>query len=242
MEADTYIAGSQAIELLHQVVREQTLVRMGLIASPVSGLTLITSVQDTASPPVCLVDALEGLPAALETSERPVFAFEFTGAEGMLYRFEVQGGHMTAEGLWLPVPGRITRVQRRKDFRLTVLPGTRILYETPTAHGIIKVIDISLGGSLGAIVRLRATGRTGSFLKEGGVLKDLHLEIPVENTTRNIRIGKASIRRIEQPAGSVRPRCALSFLEIQPDQKKRLVETVYALQRIYLQNRRRSQN
>ena len=240
MAPDDYLEGAAVLKIFNRVVQQRILVRMAMADHPVGGLTLISSVRDTASPPMYLVDALGGLEEALVSTERPTFSFEFTDPEGMLYRFQVKGGWLAAEGLWLPVPERVARIQRRKDFRLTVLPGTRILYDTQTAHGVIKVIDISLGGSLGALVRLRATGRTGTFLKEGGVLENLHLEIPIEETTRNVRIGKARIRRIIQPTGSVRPRCALEFLQIDADQKKLLVETVYALQRIYLQNRRRN--
>ena len=62
-----------------------------------------------------------------------------------------------------------------------------------------------MGGSLGALVRIRADGRAGDFFKVGGILTDLHLEIPLGAQSQRVRIEKASIRRIEKPPDAAPP-------------------------------------
>lgn len=239
MNSEEIIQGPQVLTVLRTVCRKRTLVRMNLANPPASVLTLLVEVRNAAAPPLFLVDVMEEMTTALAEAASNAVDFEFTGAEGVLYRFRTRGGQLASEGLWLPVPETMERIQRRKDFRLTVLPGTRILYETDTARGTIRVIDISLGGSLGTLIRLRADSRAGNLFREGGELSNLHLEIPVGEEVRHVRIRKARIRRVHQAPGAVRPRCGLAFEEIAPDQKKALIEAVYTLQRTYLKNRRR---
>jgi hypothetical protein len=224
--------------LFRQLKKEKTLVRMSLAGHELSGLTLVNDVRASPSPPQFLVDTVKGLAEALWAAETYRFAFEFTGAEGALFRFGTSGGRPVPNGIWVPFPENIERIQRRKDFRLSVLPGTRILYQTDAVRGAIKLIDISVGGGFGVMVRLKAGGAAGDFLREGGVISNLVLEIPLGNETRTVRIRSARIRRLIKRPDDVRPRCALQYLEIDGDQKRILVNAVYDLQRVYLQIRR----
>ena len=64
-------------------------------------LTLINDVG-TASPPLFLVDVIEGLHEAMEGDDQAFFSFEFTGKEGVLYRFGRPGRPTGRRGALAP--------------------------------------------------------------------------------------------------------------------------------------------
>jgi c-di-GMP-binding flagellar brake protein YcgR len=127
-------------------------------------------------------------------------------------------------------------VQRRRDFRIHAPRGTMLKCRQPVAAFTMQVLDISLGGMLGAHGHIGKTSREAPF-ETGQPLEQLLLYFPGDRPEAAIRIKSARIIREEDGTDPACYRYGIEFTEVTTRQRKRLLDRIYYYQRQFLRQR-----
>ena len=147
------------------------------------------------------------------------------------------GGQILQDEIRIPFPKSIQRHQRRKHFRLEAPDGATLAFNLQTSVCKEKVIDISLGGAMIALVYPRDDGPDGRPFGIGDVLQDVELVFPSETGDYRIEIKKVLVVRIEDGTSGPQKYCGLQFIEVEKDQIQTLTEFIYNYQRRFLRKR-----
>jgi c-di-GMP-binding flagellar brake protein YcgR len=100
------------------------------------------------------------------------------------------------------------------------------------------LINISIDGALGALIKHNFKGLKGSLLAENQFIAGGSIIVPGNGVPPQPIIMKQSeIRRIEHQKEKNIYRCAVQFIEMDPAEKKKLTQTVYHLQLEFLKKR-----
>jgi len=179
----------------------------------------------------------DGFAEAVAGSDAWSIDYEFTGTDGIPYMFSSTGGEVYRDQLSIPFPHHLTRKQRRKYFRLEAPNGTTVEFNFDQSECREKVVDVSVGGALIALVCFEDVNRKDSPFKVGDVIEDVELSFPLESSETRIRIKKATVVRFDRGRSKARTCCGLEFTEVDPSQVKALTEFIYMYQRNYLRRR-----
>ncbi|MGD8724280.1 MAG: PilZ domain-containing protein, partial [Desulfobacterales bacterium] len=115
--------------------------------------------------------------------------------------------------------------------------GTCIHFSKDGNRLELEVMNISIGGSLAAWAQTRTDMPENSPLAVAQRLEDVALLFPAEVMREPIHIRSLEIKRIEQKPPANRYELGLEFCEISDNEKKRLTDLIYELQRQYLRHR-----
>jgi c-di-GMP-binding flagellar brake protein YcgR len=130
------------------------------------------------------------------------------------------------------------RYQRRKLYRLEAPPGTRFYFQFNGTLYELLVINMSLGGSLGALVRLNKTMETQLEAYSPKTLENVNLEFPLNGGDSKVNIKQCRIIRREKNPLTQKYEMALEFKEITETEEKKFTEIFYNLQRNFLRKRK----
>ena len=75
--------------------------------------------------------------------------FNFNGPDQLEHIFSTRGGELVEQGLKVPFPEHVERLQRRRNFRVDALTGTRMHFTLKKINGELDLINISQGGAYG---------------------------------------------------------------------------------------------
>ena len=100
-----------------------------------------------------------------------------------------------------------------------------------------KVVDVSVGGALIALVCYEEAIGSGFPFTVGDLLKDVELTIPSKPQNQTVRIRKAKVIRFDNGAPTAKTCCGLEFIEIEQEHLKALTDFIYTHQRRFLRNR-----
>jgi hypothetical protein len=231
------IRGTKMIELFRHLAASKTIISMLIVGSGFERLTCVTDVKEDGKQTQIVVDLPSGFKEVAENQKSLKLNFNFNGPDNLEYLFAIQGGNYTDNGLRLSLPDYVERLQRRKDFRMQVPIGTQMHFQIKQLQGTVDLINISLGGAFG---ELRAKSRTLSnspvFKLQQPVFK-IRLVFPGQDFKKEqaVSIQKAEVVRIEK--GEKKHRYAFKFKYMSNDEKQKLTEHIYRIQREYLQRR-----
>jgi len=233
------IDGKQREGLFRQLMRANTLITMRIRG--VEGyqrLTMITDIRKTKAGSTFSIDPPSQFNEKVADLPEWKIHFKFTGPDKIEYSFSTRGGQIADRDIWLPFPEAIERIQRRKHFRIDTPPGTQIRLSVKRASRLADILNLSQGGLLCVLVRLKKEIRTEPLLRVGDTLNDITLTCPNEEGPEDeIPIKTAVVRRVEADPNHYRHRYAMEFHDMTFSEQGDLTKVIYRLQREFLRKR-----
>ena len=233
------IEGRRIFELFEYLLKKRVIVSIHIVGTDFEKLTCAIALKEDITGNWLLVDMPGGFRAAAAEKEPPVLKFSFNGPDQLEYVFVTPEARIAGSELKIPFPPHVERVQRRKDFRMDAPPGSRMhVALNDGIQAVLGLINISIDGALGALIKHNFKGLKGSLLAENQFIAGGSIIVPGNGVPPQPIIMKQSeIRRIEHQKEKNIYRCAVQFIEMDPAEKKKLTQTVYHLQREFLKKR-----
>jgi c-di-GMP-binding flagellar brake protein YcgR len=232
------IQGEEILRLLNEVRQDKTLLKMHLLGGEFEHLTVILDIRNRKRTPYLLIDYPEGFRDAIAALDDPRIRFEFTGRDGIRYVFDADGAEYSRGEIWIKLPATIDRYQRRNLFRLEAPPGTRFHFQFNGALYELLGINVSLGGSLGALARLNKTMEKELQIHSPKTLENVELGFPGSDGDSRVNVKQCRIIRREKNPLTQKYEFALEFTEMTEAEEKKFTEIFYKLQRNFLRKRR----
>lgn len=226
------IEGAKIDAVFDHLIKKRTLVKVSLPNNSFESLTLFTGIKEENKQKAFCIDPPEGLIENLRKIKTDRLAFEFTGPDQLLHRFEAPPASESEKAIWFDYPQSIERHQMRNNFRVKVMAGSYADLTIDDRHVRMQLDNLSLGG---AFCLCKKEFKPLFEVKQR--LNHMELTIVLKDGTFVSCIDKVQVIRIETQA---RPRLmgiAFQFIKIQKDVKNKLVHYIYEMQRDFLQAR-----
>ena len=233
------LQGTKLVALFDELVQKKTIISIHVVGAGFERLTCIVKTEQDSGNNHLYIDRPEGFIHAAGKDKPWNLRFNFNGPDSLEYIFSTKGGQLSGREIRLPFPEYVERLQRRKDFRILTLPGTKLLFSVGKVKGIIDMINVSLGGAFGALRKHNQKDHTGSLLSVDQRLYKIGLIFPADKEMNEqvVVIDKAEIRRVEHDNERNLYKYAFEFKEIDKIQKQKLTQSIYHIQRHFLKNR-----
>ncbi|MFZ0611990.1 MAG: PilZ domain-containing protein [Desulfobacterales bacterium] len=238
MDYDQVTAGNIK-KVLESLIKSRILIKLRLAGADYEQLTVLTGFRRKLNRSFFLLGYPEGFREAAANRDVWEIDFEFTGPDKIPYSFSTTGGELYQNQLCLPFPDTVNRNQRRKFFRLEAPDGTIVAFVYHQSECRQRVVDISLGGALVAMVCCEDDNENGRPFQIGDVLEDVDLFFPSVAGETRVKIKKAIVVRFVNGAADAAPCCGLEFIEADQGQINTLTEFIYKYQRKLLRSRLR---
>lgn len=228
------LTDSKVDELIHDLIKNQTLVKVATTDHAYEKLTVIICARGEGPDLRFQIDPPEGLISALAPDAPDWLEFEFADADCLPHRFEASRKDCL-DGMWLKRPDHIRRYQLRNNFRIRPSGNAHAVAQVEGHELCMPVENISLGGVL-----CHCPNTLKPLLCEDKVLENLALSFSIAGNSLGVTVDRSVVKRIE---GRTLPKhfgVALEFVGMKQDVQKRLTQIVYDLQRDFLKNRLRS--
>jgi len=231
------LEGKNIADILKTIKKDKTLVKMRLPGKNYECLTIITDVLTSRHKSAFMIDSPKDFQTAFGGLNDIKMHFEFTGKDNLSYTFKTTGGEIHHDEIKIKFPHFINRKQRRKDFRLEVPPGTKIHVKINSKLHKMTVLDVSLGGTLIALIGHISESENKQFIKIGECFENIELLFPMGGKSFKSKIKKATVVRVIK--GSLKPKncCALQFVSIDKNEEKALTKFIYKYQQQLLRKR-----
>lgn len=221
---------------LEQLKQDKALIRIKRMDTDVEQLTLIVDIRKKGEGTFVLIDCPDSFVDRIDDSVSQIQC-EFSGSDNLPYFFYADIFLVDSNSIWIPIPTSIRRRQLRRDFRVNVPSDT--LMEFRKKDVVIKnnVINLSLGGSFGALISARNMVYPVWPLCVGDVLTGIELIFRSNLAEQRVCIRKAMVVRFEENPPLNAHYCAIHFIDMDRSEEKALTEMIYVIQREYLKRR-----
>ncbi len=237
METSEKIHGKEKIGIFQQLVDERRLVQFQIREISMDGLTFIRAIRKDWSKDYFLIDVPEELWTAITNPKKLLIEFEFTGSDKLPYRFKSIGGKKIRNEVWLLFPKYIERIQLREHFRIEVKTKAKFIFGPEGATQSMKVINFSEGGALAEFQPSGDSLRNYRMIKADKILGNCKLILISRVNHLTINIKRSRLVRVTEDPSIRRYLCAIQFVEIAVDEKNKLTQLIYNLQRDFLRRR-----
>jgi hypothetical protein len=233
------VQGHKLIDLFGELVEKKIILSMHVVGTGFERLTWVIGIREEQKTDYLLIDLPDGFGVEAAKFETLNLRFNFNGPDHLEYLFSTTGGEYERGLLKVPFPEFVERLQRRRNFRVPATPGARVTFKVKKIQGLIGMINISLGGVYGALLKHNAEETKGSILKLGQRVLKLSLFLPADETLPEqvITIRRSEVRRVEHDKHHGIYKYAFEFLDIDKDEHQKLTQAIYHMQRIQLQRR-----
>ena len=222
------IQGSRVKDTLQALIFSGQMCKVEISRTPYCWLTLLLEVKEDRQGNSLLIDRVPDFEKVLSASRRQEVLVEYLENNNVPCNFISRVVRVDAQGIWVELPEKIHRIQRRKYFRLRAPVGTEIVfYVKPEVEERGTVRDYSLGGAAFLIGK-------GVILKPGDQLKGLELRIPDGENRVEIPIPLAVVRRALADFFHGDTLYALEFLEYSEASRKGFNQHIFEKQRSLL--------
>ena len=227
------VEGRRLIEMLHGLVDSRKMCRMEIPHTDYGWITLLLGLQRGPGPGYLLIDQIAGFEKVFSHYPSREISMEFLERDGVPCRFSTRVVECQGKVIRTELPVSISRMQKRKSFRIRARSGAEILFHREGGReGRAKVKDYSLGG-------VSFFAETFLEIRIGEELTQIALRIPWENHSASFDIPRAVVRRLEDHSpGKVL--CALEFLEMAGTAKELLWRHLFEEERVALQKTKKS--
>jgi c-di-GMP-binding flagellar brake protein YcgR len=233
------LQGAKLVALFNELMERKVIISIHVVGTGFERLTCIAAIQCDTVDSFLLIDRPDGFSQSVGQTEEWNLRFNFNGPDQLEYVFHTRGGENSGDNLKVPFPEFVERLQRRKDFRILTVPGTKLVFVDKKVKGVVELINISLGGAFGLLQKYKSKNPGGSPLALEQRLYKVGLIFPAdkEATEQMIVVDKVEVRRIEHERERKLYKYAFEFMDIAKDQKQKLTQAIYHIQRQYLKNR-----
>ena len=237
MDAFGQLTGRDVLLLFRQLQDSNIFLSMRLLGKGYERITVITGLREHKKTPTFRIDYPQGFTRAVDGLEEWRIKFEFTGKDRVQHTFRVTGGTVEEDEIWLPFPKEVERIQRRQYFRIEPPFGSRLLCSIANTPRAMDVLNISIGGALGLLVKRKKETLSTSPLKPNDALKDVGLAFPGERGENRVSVTRVVVRRVFQDSETGLFRYGLEFNDMERSEKTTLTRLVYEFQRLILRKR-----
>jgi c-di-GMP-binding flagellar brake protein YcgR len=219
------IRGPEVKETLQNLIRSGQMCKMEISRTPYCWLTLLSEVKEEKKGILLLVDRVRDFEKVLSASHRQEVLIEYLENDEVPCSFLSRVSQVDTRGIWVEIPEKIQREQKRKFFRLRAPVGTEIFFPgDPGKEEKGTVKDYSLGG-VAFLINKEVS------LKAGDQLKNLRLCIPEGREVLKVSVPLAVVIRAEPDFFQGQTSCALEFLEFPEANKKEFTRHIFEKQR-----------
>lgn len=231
------IKGSAVTKIFEELILYKTLLRLNLLNSDHKQRTRIIALADRNNAPHFVIDTPEGFESAAVQNNPWRVRFEFTGRDRIKYSFTTRGGEILDKRTFVKLPSVVKRNQRRNLFRINAPDGTKICLTLAGVRLELVVINLSIGGSLAALVQTNPNAKGSPPFADNYLLKNAELTFPAEIMRQSVKIGAIQIKRMKMDPVTNRYEVALEFSEMGKSEERKLTDLIYQLQRRDLRKR-----
>lgn len=238
MKHGVKLEGQKLEALFSEVIRKNTILSMSIAEKNFDQLTCIIGIEDVSGKKHLRIDPPVGFNIFSGVMETLSITFNFHGPDQVEYLFTTHGGTLTDDSIRVPFPDYVERMQRRMNFRIDVLPATQLFFTRKKIVGVMDLINVSLGGLYGVLVKHNFPFIRKSLLKKGQIIDSGYLVFPdlPDIPGQTIDLKQAEVVRVDyEPGKGAYPyRYAVKFLDMEKEEEKQLTQVVYELHRRYL--------
>jgi c-di-GMP-binding flagellar brake protein YcgR len=234
------VQGEKLTDLFNELVEKRSMVSMNVVGAGFDRLTCITGISQDDKGNYLLVDAPHDFAGAVAAMDQWHLRFNFNGPDHLEYIFRTRGGRLCEQSLKIPFPEHVERLQRRRNFRVNTLTGSQIHFKLKKIHGIIDLINVSLGGVYGVLIKHNFKFIRGPVLKMDQQIHNVSIEFPgnQDQPGQTVYVKRAEVIRIEHDQDRGFYRYAFTFVDMEKQEQDKLTQVIYDLQRWYLQRRK----
>jgi len=219
------IRGPEVKESLENLLRFGQTCKMEIPRTPYSWLTSLSKIREDGGGILLLVDRLRDFEEVLSTSQRQEVLVEYLEDDEVPCNFLCRVSQVEPRGIWVEIPEKIRRDQKRKFFRLRAPVGTEIFFsgsQGKEEKGTVK--DYSLGG-VAFVINKEVS------LKPGDQLKTLRIWIPEGRGVLKVSVPLAVVIRVQPNFFQGQTLYAMEFLEFPEANKKEFTRHIFEKQR-----------
>lgn len=233
------LQGSKLEYLFSQLIFQNAIISMCVVGADYERLTCVNEIQKEFENNHLIVDLPDGFREAVRNLDEWQLRFSFIGPDRLEYIFTTRGGAFVDKALKLPFPDCVERMQRRRNFRVAALPKSKLLFVHNNVKGVILLINVSLGGAFGILVKHNQKNTHGPLLALNQTVENIGIRFPARKDMDEhvVIIKKAVVRRVEFDREKERYKFAFEFTEMCQHQNQKLTRIIYDIQRYYLKNR-----
>lgn len=234
------VQGKKLIGLFNDLIEKKVIISMNVVGAGFDRLTCITGLAEELEGNYLIVDPPEDFREAADVKDLWHLRFNFNGTDKLEYIFSTRGGEYSAQGLKIPFPEHVERLQRRRNFRIDTLTGTQMHFQLKKIQGMLDLINVSLGGVYGVLTKHNFKFMRGPVLKMDQQVYDISLVFPGDHNRpgNTVYVKKAEVKRVEHDQDLGFYRYSFEFKEMEKDEQNKLTQAIYDLQRWYLQRRK----
>jgi len=227
MENPEEITGSKIPELLEQLKRERITIRFVVLGTGSEGLSIVLGTKVVDGKTCLIIDIPTGMRYWISQAQGMKAFIEFTDKDKVHYTLRSKIEGVTENYVCIRLPMVITRLQRRKFFRVSAPADTKAIINEKDGRYEFNVIDISEGGIL--ISHPASFHDEDRFFK--GALKTLIILYREEGIKQTIKVEKAEIKRIEKSWETGNYNYAFQFIECGKKEENDIRNLVFSCQR-----------
>ena len=233
------LQGQKLLDLFSEIIEKKTIISMQIVGTGFERLTCVTGITQEQKINYLLIDLPDQFDAEAAKSELLSLRFNFNGPDHLEYLFATQGGTRDGNTLKVPFPEFVDRLQRRRNFRVNAPPGAFFSVKIKQIQGVLGMINISLGGVYGALLKHNMEDAKGPILRMNQRVLNLSLFFPADDSMPDqvINIRRSEIRRVEHDKERRLFKYAFEFTDIDKNEHKKLTQMIYHMQRQQLQRR-----
>lgn len=235
------IRGKALLQLFTELHRNVLPLKMRLPNGDAIQLAYITDIRKRKRALHFQINSPKGYRKLSEKTDLSHLSIEFTDLDNINYVFETNTWELSRGMIWLRLPEFVHRHQRRRLFRLEAPHGTRLYFKVNDTRYKLLVINFSLGGTLGVLVRLTKQMKQELKPYTLKILENAELLFPAKNRKKAdsiIIIKHCQIKRLEQNPQTNKLECAIEFKEVSEAEQIKLSDLFYNWQRNYLRKRK----
>jgi c-di-GMP-binding flagellar brake protein YcgR len=225
------ITGQELIERLQTLIDSHRMIKMEILQTRFSWITMILGIQKQDDSDFLLVDLVARFESILSRFPSQEVSFEFL-EKGVLCKFSSRVIRCHRRAIWLEFPKSIQRIQRRAYFRIEASTGAEVIFRFAGKEEKGRVNDYSLGGASFFM-------ESHLNLKKDDELTDLTLTLPQGNVMVSYPIPSAVVRRVDEHFEDRRRLCGLEFLKLEGIIREELSRHIFEEQRILIQRIRK---
>ncbi|RJQ86493.1 MAG: hypothetical protein C4519_01885 [Desulfobacteraceae bacterium] len=233
------LQGTKLLDLFGYLLEQRVIISMHVVGAGFERLTCVNGIKEEPGGNWLLIDLPDGFKEAVPKTEPLTLRFNFNGPDHLEYLFMTQGGQIGGHDLKIPFPDCVERIQRRKNFRMETPIGAKMFLKIEKTKAVLGLVNISLGGTLGALLKPNHRVLHGSLLALEQKIFNAGIFVPADGEIAEqlIIIQKSEVRRIEHDMERNIYRYAFEFMDIEPKEKKKLTQSIYHFQRQFLKRR-----
>jgi len=231
------IRGIRITSIFEELRQRKTLLKMILVDTDFEHLAMVTGLRRKESGPHFIIDTPRGFKEAAADIDIWHIRFEFIGKDHVNYVFTTIGGQIAGNQIYIKLPEEMERKQRRKLFRINAPAETKLCFSIQGTRHELQVLDISLGGSLAALVQTDSHVQPKPPFPDTHALRDVELFFPAGISRQSVKIKTAQIKRLKKNPETTRYEIALEFNQISKSDQRLLNDLIYRLQRQSLRKR-----